>query len=114
MHVPLQWHSEEAMHAHEQIIQRLFKVVLSQISLSKVVLLTFMSNVRCMKYAWRVFNKFPLCNVISYTAMLRGFAMDEPGKEALQHFLTDMSEKCRAKSCHFCTCKVKSKDHNFV
>ncbi len=89
MHVPLQWHSEEAMYAHEQIIQsiqRSFTVVLSQISLSKVVLLTFMSNVKCMEYAWRVFNKNPLCNVISCTAMLRGFAMDEPGKEALQHF----------------------------
>jgi hypothetical protein len=21
-------------------------------------------------------------------------------------------KNCRAKSCHFCTCKVKSKDHN--
>jgi hypothetical protein len=47
--------------------------------------LTFMSNLRCMEYAWRMFDKIPLCNVISCTAMLRGFAMDdEPGKEALQ------------------------------
>ncbi|KAH9531409.1 hypothetical protein CY35_19G036500 [Sphagnum magellanicum] len=33
-----------------------------------------------------VFNKMPFCNVVSWNAMLEGFAMHGHGKEALAHF----------------------------
>jgi len=36
--------------------------------------------------AWRVFDKMPTQNVVSWRAMLKGFAMHGYGKEALAHF----------------------------
>ncbi|KAH9532183.1 hypothetical protein CY35_19G076700 [Sphagnum magellanicum] len=39
-----------------------------------------------MEDAQRVFNEMPSHNVISWTAMLQGFAMHGYGKEALEHF----------------------------
>jgi hypothetical protein len=35
---------------------------------------------------WRVFDKMPTQNVVSWRAMLKGFAMHGYGKEALAHF----------------------------
>jgi pentatricopeptide repeat protein len=39
-----------------------------------------------MEDAQRVFNEMPSRNVVSWTAMLQGFAMHGYGKEALKHF----------------------------
>jgi pentatricopeptide repeat protein len=39
-----------------------------------------------MEDAWRVFNKMPSCNVVSWNIMLGGYAMQEHGIEALALF----------------------------
>jgi pentatricopeptide repeat protein len=39
-----------------------------------------------IKDAWRVFNKMPSQDVVTWNAMLGGCAMHGHGKEALQHF----------------------------
>ncbi len=39
-----------------------------------------------MEDAQRVFNKMPVRNAVSWTAMLKGYAMHGQGKEALAHF----------------------------
>ncbi len=39
-----------------------------------------------MEDAWRVFNKMPSLDVVSWNAILGGCAMHGHGKEALKHF----------------------------
>jgi pentatricopeptide repeat protein len=39
-----------------------------------------------MEEAWRVFNKMPSHDVVSWNTLLRGFAMHGHGEETLQHF----------------------------
>ncbi len=39
-----------------------------------------------MEDAWRVFNKMPSHDVVSWNAILGGFAKHGHGKEALRHF----------------------------
>ncbi len=41
---------------------------------------------------WRVFNKMPIHDMVSWTTMLGGYAMHGQGKEALRHF-EQMCEK---------------------
>jgi hypothetical protein len=67
------------MYVDEQIIQSIVQSGFESDIFVKSGLVDIHVKLRCMEYAWRVFDKIPLCNVISCTAMLRGFAMDEPG-----------------------------------
>jgi hypothetical protein len=52
-----------------------------------------MLNVGSIEDVWRVFNSMLTHNVVSWTAMLQGFAMHRHGAEALGHFQW-MCEEC--------------------
>jgi pentatricopeptide repeat protein len=65
---------EEGRCVHQQIIQ-------SGLESNVFVRSTFIDM-----YAWRVFNKMPSQDVVTWNAMLGGCAMHGHGKEALQHF----------------------------
>ncbi len=43
------------------------------------------TNCRSMEDAWRVFNKMPSQNVITWNVLLKGCAMHGHGKENLKH-----------------------------
>jgi pentatricopeptide repeat protein len=72
----------EGRDIHEQIIQRGFE---SDVFVGSGLIDMY---VKCgsMDDAWRVFNKMPVRNVVSWTAMLKGYAMHGQGREALAHF----------------------------
>ncbi len=72
----------EGRDIHEQIIQRGFE---SDVFVGSGLIDMY---VKCgsMDDAWRVFNKMPVRNVVSWTAMLKGYAMHGQGMEALAHF----------------------------
>ncbi len=64
-------------------MNRSFKVVVSPMSMWVIDM-----YVKCgsMEDAWRVFNKMPSCNVVSWNIMLGGYAMQGHGIEALALF----------------------------
>ncbi len=57
--------------------------------------MTCMPNVGSIEDAWRVFDSMPTHNVVSWTAMLQGFAIHGHGAETHGHFQW-MSEECTA------------------
>ncbi len=68
--------------AHEQIIQ-------SSCESDSVVgssLVTMYAKCGSIEDAWSVFNKMPSKNLVSWNAMLAGFAMHGHGNKALEHF----------------------------
>ncbi len=72
---------EEGRCAHEQVIQ-------SGCESNAIVgsnLVDMYAKCGSMEEAWKVFNKMPLHDVVSWNAMLGGFAMHGHGKEALEH-----------------------------
>ncbi len=72
----------EGRHVHEQIIQSGFE---SDAFVSSS-LIDMYAKCGSMEDAQRVFNKMPIRNAVSWTAMLKGYAMHGQGKEALAHF----------------------------
>ncbi len=44
---------------------------------------------------WRVFNKMPIHDMVSWTTVLGGYAMHGQGKETLRHIEEDVSKRCR-------------------
>jgi pentatricopeptide repeat protein len=72
----------EGRHVHEQIIQSGFE---SDAFVSSS-LIDMYAKCGSMEDAQRVFNKMPVRNAVSWTAMLKGYAMHGQGKEALAHF----------------------------
>jgi pentatricopeptide repeat protein len=73
---------EEARCAHEQIIQSGCE---SHV-IWRIAWWTCMQNVGAWRNAWRVFNKMPSQDVVTWNAILGGCAMHGHGKEALNHF----------------------------
>jgi hypothetical protein len=72
---------EEGRHAHECIIESGFD---SDLFVGNSLIDIY---IKCGSMeAWRVFDKMPTQNVVSWRAMLKGFAMHGYGKEALAHF----------------------------
>jgi len=72
----------EGRRVHEQIIQSGFE---SDAFVSSS-LIDMYAKCGSMEDAQRVFNKMPVRNAVSWTAMLKGYAMHGQGKEALAHF----------------------------
>ncbi|CAK9236426.1 unnamed protein product [Sphagnum troendelagicum] len=63
-----------------------------------------------MEEACKVFNKMPLRNVVSWNAILGGFAMHGHGKEALEHFKQMRSEGVRPDNTTF-VCLLSACSH---
>ncbi|KAH8973473.1 hypothetical protein BDL97_01G050500 [Sphagnum fallax] len=73
---------EEGRHVHEQLIQHgCDSNIFVQSSLVNMY-----AKCGSMEDAWRVFYQMPSQNVVSWTAMLHGYAMHGLGNEALAHF----------------------------
>jgi pentatricopeptide repeat protein len=73
---------EEGRHIHQQIIQSgLESAVFVGSSL-----LDMYAKCGSIEDAQKVFNKMPMHDVVTWTAMLKGYAMHGLGKEALRHF----------------------------
>ncbi|CAK9278312.1 unnamed protein product [Sphagnum jensenii] len=63
-----------------------------------------------MEEACKVFNKMPLRNVVSWNAILGGFAMHGHGKEALEHFKQMRAEGVRPDNTTF-VCLLSACSH---
>ncbi len=72
----------EGMQVHQQIIQNGCE---SDLFVGNS-LIDMYAKSGSMEKAWRVFNKMPLHDLVSWNAMLGGFAMHGQIKEALTHF----------------------------
>ncbi len=81
MHVPVWLQLKRA----GALMSRSFKVDGIQMSLCRIAWWTCMQN-GSMEDAWRVFNKMPSQDVVTWNAILGGCAMHGHGKEALKHF----------------------------
>jgi pentatricopeptide repeat protein len=79
---------EEGRHVEEQIIQSNYD---TDIFLDSS-LVDMYAKCGSLEDAWRVFNRMPIRDMVSWTAMLGGYAMHGRGKEALRHF-EQMCEK---------------------
>ncbi len=73
---------EEGRRAHEQIIRSGWD---SNVFV-KNSLVDMYANCGSLEDAWRVFNKMPSQDVVTWNAILGGCAMHGHGKEALKHF----------------------------
>jgi len=73
---------EEGRRAHKQIIESDFE---SNVFV-RSSLVDMYAKCGSMEEAWRVFNKMSSHDVVSWNALLRGFAMHGHGEETLQHF----------------------------
>ncbi len=73
---------EEGAHAHQHIIQSGWE---SDVFVGSS-LIDIYAKCGSMQDAWKVSNKMPFHNVVSWNAMLEGFAMHGHGKETLAHF----------------------------
>jgi pentatricopeptide repeat protein len=73
---------EEGAHVHQHIIQSGWE---SDVFVGSS-LIDIYAKCGSMQDAWKVFNKMPFRNVVSWNAMLEGFAMRGHAKVALAHF----------------------------
>jgi pentatricopeptide repeat protein len=73
---------EEGAHAHQHIIQSGWE---SDVFVGSS-LIDIYAKCGSMQDAWKVFNKMPFRIVVSWNAMLEGFAMHGHGREVLAHF----------------------------
>jgi pentatricopeptide repeat protein len=71
---------QDCRHVHEQIIQSGCQFNVFAVN----SLVDMYAKCGSMEDAWRVFNKMPSCDVVSWNAMLGGCALHD-GKEALTH-----------------------------
>jgi pentatricopeptide repeat protein len=81
MHVPALLHVKRA----DVFMSRALKVDGIQMTLWGSSLVDMLANCGSMEDAWRVFNKMPSQNVITWNALLGGCAMHGHGKENLKH-----------------------------
>ncbi|CAM6079031.1 unnamed protein product [Sphagnum tenellum] len=79
---------EEGRRVHEEIVQA---GVESNVFVNSS-LVDMYAKCGSLEDAWRVFNRMPIRDMVSWTAMLGGYAMHGRGKEALRHF-EQMCEK---------------------
>ncbi len=82
MHVPVWLQLKTA----GVLMSRSFEVDGIQMCLWRIAWWRCMQNVGAWRNAWRVFNKMPSQDVVTWNAILGGCAMHGHGKEALNHF----------------------------
>jgi hypothetical protein len=59
-----------------------------------------------MEEALRVFSELPSWDIVTWNAMLQGYAQNGHGEEALKTFWSDVWKGCTAKWYHFSFCSV--------
>jgi pentatricopeptide repeat protein len=97
---------EEGRHVHQQIVKSGCE---SNIFVGSS-LVDMYAKCGSMEEACKVFNKMPLRNVVSWNAILGGFAMHGHGKEALEHFKQMQAEGVRPDNTTF-VCLLSACSH---
>ncbi|CAM6036345.1 unnamed protein product [Sphagnum compactum] len=97
---------EEGRHVHQQIVKSGCE---SNIFVGSS-LVDMYAKCGSMEEACEVFNKMPLRNVVSWNAILGGFAMHGHGKEALEHFKQMRAEGVRPDNTTF-VCLLSACSH---
>jgi len=97
---------EKGRHVHQQIVKSGCE---SNIFVGSS-LVDMYAKCGSMEEACKVFNKMPLRNVVSWNAILGGFAMHGHGKEALEHFKQMRAEGVRPDNTTF-VCLLSACSH---